>query len=175
VSGALNLPMHSDLLHRDISPMLAPLPPPISTSPSLGPAQPPALRGRYKVELCRNYLASGHCAYAGCVFAHGVDELRSSRQTNAPMASGSNGQGLGDQATVQAAYVEQLVDALASSVQGEVAALRASQEANRRLEATLRREQAGRRDDNAAVDAWEAHVEALRVALAAHGINPDAK
>jgi hypothetical protein len=178
---------HYDPVMRSasVSPPMAPLPPPVSTSPSLGPQpaagvfRPPPMdmananattngiarsSSRYKSELCRNFQASGHCAYSGCVFAHGVEELRASWTSGAVAANGTTA------TSTQAVLIEKLVEQLNVSIQSELENLRLSQEANRRLEGTLRREQSGRREDTAAIDAWELHIDALRTALAEHGV-----
>jgi hypothetical protein len=121
---------------------------------------------RYKTELCRNYLATLSCQYNGCAFAHGVDDLRA---CNAPGSSYGAPPPTSTGPPPMSAYhstIEALLDQLRTSAHGELESLQASREANERLEATLRREQTGRRDDAVAIEAWERHIAALKQELA---------
>ena len=172
--------MYHDAVHMqpNMSPPMAPLPPPLSSTPPTGPGVSPGNSwsdrsgGRYKADLCRNYLASGTCNFHGCVFAHGVEELRASRTGGSSFGMGSATGVSASPVSSHVMAVERLVEQLGAAVASELDGLRASQEANVRLEATLRRDQNGRRDDQASIDAWERHVAALRSAIIDHGATP---
>eukprot|EP00744_Colponema_vietnamica_P019174 GILI01027118.1.p1 GENE.GILI01027118.1~~GILI01027118.1.p1 ORF type:complete len:333 (-),score=72.13 GILI01027118.1:189-1187(-) len=45
---------------------------PLLLGPNAGPNGPQ----KYKTELCRNWEATGQCAYRGCTYAHGFDDMR---------------------------------------------------------------------------------------------------
>lgn len=48
-------------------------------TPLLGPSVPNTNnpgQPKYKTELCRNWEATGQCAYKGCTYAHGFDDMR---------------------------------------------------------------------------------------------------
>lgn len=60
--------------HQHGGPMNGPSPAGQQGGQGQGQGQSGAVK--YKTELCRNWEATGHCAYRGCTYAHGYEDLR---------------------------------------------------------------------------------------------------